>query len=135
MRLGAPVELHLGELMAKAHAYDWLVEPIADDPSFLRKPMFGAIGCYLRGQMVCVLAQREAPWRGLLVTVEHEQHVLILKDFPALSPHPILPKWLYLPEEHDEFESVGEAIIEAILQGDPRFGVTPPPKKRRGSKV
>lgn len=120
--------------MPKPHPYDWLIEPIADDPSFVRKPMFGAVGCYLNGKMVCVLSAREEPWRGLLVTVDREQHEAIVADFPQLAPHPILPKWLYLPEEHDDFETVGEAIIEAIRQGDPRFGVHPPPRKRKAAR-
>lgn len=120
--------------MAKTHDYDWLVEPIADEPSFVRRPMFGAVGCYLHGKMVCALARTKPEWRGLLVTVERDQHDSIRRDFPALTPHTILPKWLYLPEEHDEFESVGEAIIESIRQGYPRFGVNPPPRKPRIKK-
>ncbi len=119
----------------KSHDYDFLIEPIADDPSFVRKPMFGAVGCYLNGKMVCVLARTKPQWRGLLVTVERDQHDSIRKDFPALEPHSILPKWLYLPEEHDDFETIGEAIIEAIRQGDTRFGVTPPPRKSRRKKI
>ncbi len=121
--------------MAKPHPYDWLIEPIAEDPSFVRKPMFGAVGCYLNGKMVCVLAAREEAWRWLLVTVDREQHESIMGDFPALRPHDILPKWLYIPEEHDDFEPVAEAVIEAIRQGDPRFGVVPPPRKRKAKQA
>ncbi|WP_309397362.1 hypothetical protein [Cerasicoccus maritimus] len=121
--------------MPKPHPYDWLIEPIAEDPSFVRKPMFGAVGCYLRGKMVCVLAAREKPWRGLLITVEQSEQRSILSDYPQLTPHEVLPKWLYLPEEHDDFEPVAEAVIEAIRQGDPRFGVIPPPRKRKAKNA
>lgn len=120
--------------MPKPHPYDWLIEPLAEDPGFARKAMFGAVGCYLRGKMVCALAAKEEPWRGLLVALERAQHESVRAEFPALTPHPVLSKWLYLPEEHDAFESVATAIIEAIRQGDERFGVIPPPRKSRTKK-
>ncbi len=117
--------------MAKPHPLDWLVEPLVEDPGFLRRPMFGCVACYFRGKLAIVLAAKEEPWNGLLVPVEREQHSAIRADFPGLTPHPILSKWLYLSESHDDFEPVAQAIIERIQIGDHRFGVVPPPKKRR----
>jgi hypothetical protein len=120
--------------MAKSHPLDWLVEPLVEDPGYIRRPMFGCIACYFRGKMVAVLAAREEPWNGLLVPVERDQHEAILGDFSALVPHPILPKWLYLSESHEDFESIAQEIIECVRLGDPRFGVVPSPKKKSSRK-
>ena len=120
--------------MHKPHPLDWAIEPLVEDPGFVRRPMFGSVGCYFRGKLVCVLSAKEEPWCGLLVTVERDQHEAICVEFPDLVKHPILPKWLYLPESHDDFEPMVEAIIELIRNEDRRFGVIPPPKKRKASK-
>jgi hypothetical protein len=120
--------------MSKPHPLDWLIEPLVEEASFLRRPMFGCVGCYLHGKMVAVLAAKEEPWCGLLVPVERDQHDAIQADFPALLQHPVLPKWFYLPESHEDFEPLAEAIIELIQNEDPRFGVIPSPKKRSGSR-
>lgn len=114
----------------------WLVEPLADNPTFVDRPMFGGRSIYFDGRMVLYLAAKREPWRGVLVAVEREQHASILAQFPALRPHKILPKWLYLPEIAPSFERDAQAIVECIRRLDPRFGIVPKAKKRkRGNKT
>ena len=50
---------------------------------------------------------------------------------PALSPHPVLRKWLYLRESSEAFESVAEDLVRLARQDDSRIGVTPRPRKRK----
>ena len=92
---------------------------------------------YLHGRMMVVLAARpKPPWQGVLLPLEREHHASILEEFPALSPHPVLPKWLYLPERHDEFEEVVTQIVACIAEDDPRFGIEPrPPRKRKKKRA
>ncbi|MCK4911391.1 MAG: hypothetical protein KAR83_07100 [Thermodesulfovibrionales bacterium] len=109
----------------------WLAEPLEDEPSLIRKPMFGALAYYLRGRLVLVLSDRQPPWKGLLLPTEFEFQLSLRGDFPALAPHPILGKWLYLPVTTEDFESIAADIVQAISEGDPRIGVEPKPRKKR----
>ena len=93
--------------------------------------MFGAQACYFNELLVLVLSDSEEPWRGVLVPCEREHHAAIVREFPALSPHPILPKWLYLPESTPTFERDAEAIVQRIQALDARFGIIPPAKRAR----
>lgn len=96
--------------------------------------MFGAQACYLNDLLVLVLSDSEEPWRGVLVPCEREQHSAIQREFPALAPHPVLPKWLYLPEASTHFERDAEAIVIRIRRLDARFGIIPPAKRRGAAK-
>jgi hypothetical protein len=50
-----------------------------------------------------------------------------------LSPHPILPKWLYLAESTKEFETTAQRLVSLAKARDPRIGVIPAVKKRSQS--
>jgi hypothetical protein len=93
------------------------------EPSFLSRPMFGCVGCYVNGRLVLLLADRKEPFHGLLLPTEKSAHASLLRDFPALHVHPMLAKWLYLPHAARGFAAVAEAIVERIEAGDQRFGV------------
>jgi hypothetical protein len=96
--------------------------------------MFGTRAVYLDGKlMLCFSAQAE-PWRGVLVCTDRTQHDSLMAVFPALSQHPILPKWLYIPEANDTFEQVAEKLVVLARQRDSRIGVIPKPKKRKPAR-
>lgn len=67
---------------------------------------------------------------GLLIPTEHQFHYDILKNFKDVVQHPVLKKWLHLPEDTEDFETVASEIVEAIRIGDQRFGVEPKERKR-----
>ncbi len=115
----------------RVHPYQWLWEPLEDDPTFLLRPMFGGKSAYLEGKLMLYFTAGEDPWRGVLVCTERAQHASLLAEFPELAPHPILPKWLYLPETADRFEFVAERLVALARRRDPRLGVNPQPKKRK----
>jgi hypothetical protein len=96
--------------------------------------MFGCEACYVDGRLVLVLADTEEPWNGLLVPTEREHQPKLRAQYPALSPHPILPKWLYLPAELDQFETVAQAIVRSICMGNELIGVIPSEKRKRRKK-
>ena len=123
--------------------FEWLVDPLAVDASFVMRPMFGVHACYLRGRMVIVLCgRREEPWHGILVPTMREHHASLTRQFPALAPHGVLGKWLYLPASDDRFEPTAHAIVERALLDDARIGieprgaqrVEPPPRSRTRAK-
>ena len=116
----------------------WLLEPLEGEQDYMQRPMFGCLAAYLHGRLMAVIADREPPFNGLLVPTSRELHASIIKDFPALVEHPILGKWLYIPTDHDDFESIATEVVELMLDGDPRFGVEPKEKgkakKRKKAK-
>ena len=115
----------------RVHPYQWLWELLEEESTFLLRPMFGGKSVYLDGRLVLYFTAKKEPWRGVLVCTERSQHASLLAEFPALSPHPILPKWLYLPEAADRFESTAERLVALAKRRDPRLGVEPQAKRRR----
>ncbi|WP_221030358.1 hypothetical protein [Actomonas aquatica] len=109
----------------------WVVEPLEEDPTFLLKSMFGGKAAYLHGKFVLFLADREEPWRGVLVPTEREHQASLIEDCPALAPHPILPKWLFLPEESDSFETDARWLVRRAQARDERVGIIAPSTLRK----
>lgn len=106
---------------------------MAEEPSYIEKAMFGCRGCYLHGRLVLVLAARgKEPWNGLLVPTEKKHHDSLRRNHKSLVIHPILKKWLYLPESDEDFEQSARNLVESILADDPRIGVEPKEKSRGG---
>ena len=113
------------------HPLQWLWEPLESDPTFLLRSMFGAKAVYLGGKLMLCFCQREEPWRGLLVCTERTNHASLLADFSGLWPHPILPKWLYLPGAAPDFDRIATRLVQLARQRDPRLGIVPPPRKSK----
>ncbi len=105
-----------------------------EEPSYLQRSMFGCQACYLNGRLVLALTSGEEPWNGLLIPTDHKFHESIRKEFKNIKQHPVLKKWLYLPEATEDFETVASDIVEAIKINDLRFGVEPQEKKQRKKK-
>lgn len=114
------------------HRHAWLWEPMERDPRFLLRAMFGAKAAYLDGKLMLCFCAGGEPWRGLLVCTDRAHHASLRADFSVLAPHPILPKWLYLPEAADEFERTAHRLVALALHRDPRLGVSPRPRRRPG---
>ncbi len=116
------------------HPYSWLWEPLESEPSFLLRSMFGAKAVYLDGRMVLCFSSGAEPWNGMLVCTERSHHESLVADFPALSPHPILPKWLYLSDSADGFDRWAEALVSLAKKRDPRVGIIPKIRARKRAK-
>jgi hypothetical protein len=109
----------------------WIFEPIETEPSFFQKQMFGCQAAYVFGKLVLVLAAKKEPWNGLMVCTSREFHATLIDEYPALQPHPVLSKWLYLPQATEGF---GETALELALQclkNDMRIGVAPSIRNRK----
>jgi hypothetical protein len=116
------------------HPLQWLTEPLADDPTFQLKAWFGGRTVTLNGRHHLVLTTQGEPWQGLLVCTSHEHHASLRAEFPALVPHPILGKWLYLSETVESFERDARRLVQCIRKQDPRLGIPPSPRKPRRRK-
>ena len=87
--------------------------------------MFGCLAVYIHGRLSLLLASGEEPWNGLLIPTDHQFHDSIRQEYQNVIQHPVLKKWLYLPEASEDFESDAQEIVEVIRMNDPRFGVEP----------
>lgn len=81
-----------------------------------------------------MLTSGAEPWNGLLIPTDHQFHESIRKDFKTVKQHPVLKKWLYLPEASEDFETMASDVVEAIRMNDQRFGVEPKERVKRKSK-
>jgi hypothetical protein len=116
------------------HPLAWVAEPLADEPTFQLKAWFGGRTIMLHGRHQLFLTAQGEPWQGILVCTYHEQQPSLIAEFPSLKPHPILRKWLYLPETCETFEADAYRLVKCIRSGDPRIGVLPDSKKKKAGK-
>jgi hypothetical protein len=110
----------------------WIFEALERDSTYLSKRMFGSDAAYIDGLLCLVASDRDPPWNGLLVCTSQERHTALTDEMPALRPHPVLGKLLYVPQDYPAFETVAERITALVLARDPRVGVEPKPRKRGG---
>jgi hypothetical protein len=113
------------------HPYAWVWETIESDPSFVLGSMFGTRVAYLDGKLTLCFTAKTEPWRGILVCTDRCHHASLIAEFPSLSPHPVLGKWLYLAESANDFERSAERLSALSRQRDPRIGVSASPKRGR----
>ena len=119
---------------------EWILQAFEHHPSFFTKRMFGGLAVYLFSRQMMVLVEPTKTgrwkWHGVLICTEHTHHPAILAEFPALAPHDVLKKWLYIDSRHADFEPTLERVAAVIARKDPRFGISPRPRtKRAGSNA
>lgn len=115
----------------RANSLLWIFDPLARQPGYLRRRMFGCDAAYLDDVLYLVVADRQEPWNGVLVCTSRERHAALRADMPGLLPHPKLGKWLYLPQTDAAFETLAARLTELALARDPRLGVVPKPRARQ----
>ena len=117
---------------------EWILEAFAGHPTFFTKRMFGGLAAYLHERQMLMLVEPTSSgrwkWHGVLVCTEHEHQDSIRADFPALMPHDVLRKWLYIDSTHKDFESTAQGVAKRVARNDRRFGVVPRTAKPRGRK-
>ncbi|GIL21248.1 MAG: hypothetical protein BroJett041_23620 [Candidatus Jettenia caeni] len=123
------------------------VEDLLPKNEWVRKRMFGGLSYYIDGKMMLVMFEDTttrsyknkkfpyAIWNGCLLPLEREFHAQLIKAFPALSPHPVLGKWLYLPLETENFDDIIERIINHLSRHRDIWGIYPKSKKTSKKKV
>jgi hypothetical protein len=117
-------------MKAARNSLAWIIEPLENDPTYLRKRMFGFEAAYVNGLLYFVVADREEPWNGLLVCTSHDRQAALVSEFPDLAAHAVLGKWLYISQDDPAFEPTAEALVNLAREYDPRLGVEPRPRKK-----
>jgi hypothetical protein len=116
------------------HPLQWIADPVLDEPTFVLKSWFGGRTIMLHGMHCLFLSAQGEPWQGVLVCTFHEHQPSLLAEFPALVQHPILGKWLYLPESAETFERDAKRLVQLAKARDPRIGILPSPRKKKPVK-
>ncbi|WP_413557159.1 TfoX/Sxy family DNA transformation protein [Bdellovibrio sp. HCB209] len=118
--------------MAKEPQELYWIENLLPEEGFRRKAMFGGFAYYLDEKIILITFESgtKTNWNGCMFPVEHEHQAEALKQFPILSPHPILPKWLYLPIETEGFEEWVSDILRVALRPHSLWGNYPKEKKK-----
>jgi hypothetical protein len=117
---------------------EWILEAFAGRPTFFTKRMFGGLAAYLHERQMLVLVEPTKTgrwkWHGVLVCTSHADQASIRADFPALRPHRVLRKWLYIDSMDEEFESTIQAVATRMARNDRRFGIVPRSARLKGRK-
>lgn len=118
--------------------HEWIFEAFVEQPSFFTRRMFGGLAAYLFERLMLLLVEPTKSgrwtWHGVLICTDYASHASIQAEFPALEPHAVLRKWLFIDSTHEDFESTMSAVAKCMARDDPRFGVLPKIPKRRLSR-
>ena len=108
---------------------EWILAAFEQHPTFFTKRMFGGLAAYLFERQMLVLVEPTKTgrwtWHGVLICTEREHQPSIRAEFPALAPHGVLRKWLYVDSAHADFEAVMDRVARCMARNDPRFGISP----------
>ena len=122
----------------KTFEHEWILERFAEHQTFFTKRMFGGLAVYAFERQMLVLVEPTKSgrwnWHGVLVCTDYANHASIQAQFPALMPHEVLRKWLFIDSTHDDFESTMEAVAKRVARNDPRFGIVPKSVQRGGRR-
>lgn len=113
----------------KSFDNEWIFQIFDEHASFFTRRMFGGLAGYVYGRMMMILVEPTKTgrwkWHGVLVCTDWDKQAEIVAEFPALEPHAVLRKWLYIDTHHEKFEPTMEGVAQAVARNDRRFGIEP----------
>ena len=102
----------------KKFRHEWIFDEFAGHPTFFTRRMFGGLAAYLFERQMLLLVEPTKSghwnWHGVLVCTDYKHHASIQAEFPALMPHEILRKWLFIDSTHEDFESTMEGVAKRV---------------------
>ena len=123
--LGAAVATGAG--LHRVEAVEEPVEVASRPARFLRQPVHRlprraerarrAVPVFFSQGLVAPDLSDVGLWKGWAHATGHSQveGTPGAEIVPELAPHPVLPKWLYLPETADGFERVAQKLVSATM--------------------
>lgn len=124
-------------------------EDLSAHDSFYFKKFFRGLSIYVFGKAVAYLSNRPGDksfrgkkykfdiWNGCLIPTNREHHAELLKLVKGTIVHPVIEKWLYLPQSSTHFEDSMIQLVEMIKKKNSLIGIesTLKPKNSRAKKV
>ncbi len=122
----------------KKFEHEWIFDAFVEHPTFFTKRMFGGLAVYLFERQMLLLVEPTKSgrwnWHGVLVCTDYQHHASIQAEFPALTPHAILRKWLFIDSAQEAFESTMDQVTKRVAGNDRRFGILPGISRARSRK-
>lgn len=120
--------------MAKAlDELQWIEDLLPE--SFSRRAMFGGFAYYDGPFLKLVLFEGGSEkWDGCMFPAEKEHHKKLLSQFPFLVNHSVLPKWLYLSLNDENFEEHAKKVVRELARPQTLWGTIPDRKKKADKK-
>jgi hypothetical protein len=122
----------------KKFEHEWILDAFVEHPTFFTKSMFGGLAAYLFERQMLLLVEPTKSgrwnWHGVFVCTAYRHHASIQAELPALMPHEVLGKWLFIDSTHEDFESTMEAVAKRVASNDLRFGILPRSTSARSQK-
>lgn len=118
-------------------------EDLSTQDSFYLKKFFRGLTIYVFGKAVAYLSNRPGDksfrgkrykidiWNGCLIPTNREYHAELLKLLKGTLVHPVIEKWLYLPQNSDHFEDSMNQLLEMIKRKNPLIGIETQLKPRK----
>lgn len=121
--------------MAKAlDELQWIEDLLPE--SFNRRAMFGGFAYYDGPFLKLVLFEGGSEkWDGCMFPAEKEHHEKLLSQFPFLVNHSVLPKWLYLSLNDENFEEHAKKVVRELSRPGTLWGTIPDRKKKADQKA
>jgi hypothetical protein len=122
-------------------------EDLADHETFYFKKFFGGLSIYVFGKMVAFLSEHPGDksfrgkkfkmdvWNGCLIPSVRENHSELIKILKGTVIHPVIEKWLYLPQESEHFEDSMVQLVEMIQRKNKLVGIEPELKSKKKKTV
>ena len=116
--------------MAKTlNELQWIEDQLPE--SFNRRAMFGGFAYYDGPFLKLILFEGSSDrWNGCMFPASIEHHAKLLKQFPFLVNHSVLPKWLYLSISDENFEDNAKKVIRELSRPQSLWGTIPDRKMK-----
>ncbi len=132
--MGRPVSELLASNQRKAPPFEFVLDALARLP-LITRPMFGCLAVYIEDKIVLVVRDRpdSRADNGVWLATTREHHVSLKREFPRMRSIRMLSKnltnWQILPVDAPDFEEAALRACHLILDGDPRIGKIPEPRR------
>jgi hypothetical protein len=122
-------------------------EDLSEQESFYFKKFFRGLSIYVFGKVVACLSDRPEDrtfrrkkykfdiWNGCLIPTNREHHLELLKQIKGTLVHPVITKWLYLPQSSEHFESSMIQLVEMIKRRNILIGIEPELRSKKPKKI
>lgn len=120
----------MNRAMAKSlDELQWIEDLLPE--SFNRRAMFGGFAYYDGPFLKLVLFEGGSEkWDGCMFPAEKEHHEKLLSSFPFLINHSVLPKWLFLSLNDENFEDHAKKVVRELSRPGTVWGTIPDSKKK-----
>lgn len=112
----------------------WIEELLPE--SFNRRAMFGGFAYYDGPFLKLIMFENGSDkWNGCMFPAEKEHHEKLLNQFSFLVNHSVLPKWLFLSLNDENFEEHAKKVVRDLSRPQSLWGTIPDKKKKAEQKA